>query len=196
MLACGGGAIAAATEAPTLSPTPAATNTATARPTSTPRPTATPFPTSAPLGVSIDSDDYSYTVVNAVSLLRFYPGGKFLFTAQAGYMIVDVGVHLKNKTPGKAVTIPWEEVYITEASGDSWLAYYGTSKAVEAGFELDPYTLGISDIELDTTKKIEFDGDAYLRIIFLVTDSENKPVPLILGIGNAPDSAFIVEQPK
>lgn len=197
MLACGGGAFAtAATETPTLSPTPPATTTATARPTSTPKPTKTPFPTSAPVGVSINAGDFSYTVVNAVSLRRFYPGGKFLFTANPGYMIVDVGIHLENKTPGSAVSIPWENVYITEANGDSWLAYYGTVKQVEAGIEMDPLTLGISDIELDTTKKIDFSGDAYLRIIFLVTDNDNKPVPLVFGIGDAPDAKFIVEQPK
>jgi hypothetical protein len=195
-LACGGGAFAASTETPTLSPTPLATSTATARPTSTPRPTKTPFPTSAPIGVYIDAGDYSYTVVNAVSLLRFYPGGKFLFTANPGYMIVDVGVHLENKDPGTAISIPWENVYIAEANGDAWYAYYGTAKAVESGTELDPYTLGISDIELDVTKKIEFDEDAYLRIVFLVTDNDNKPVPLVFGIGEAPDSKFIVEQPK
>ncbi|MBL8079024.1 MAG: hypothetical protein JNM55_13755 [Anaerolineales bacterium] len=197
MLACvGGGLVTSATDTPAPSSTPLATNTATSRPTSTPRPTKTPFPTSAPVGVSIDAGDYSYTVVKAVSLQRFYPGGKFLFTANPGYMIVDMGVRIQNENPGTAVSIPWEEIYITEANGDSWYVYYGTAKAVEAGKEMDPFTLGISDVELDVTQKIDFTGDAYLRLIFLVTDNDNQPVPLIFGIGYAPDAAFIVEQPK
>lgn len=197
VLACSGGsAFVGATATPSLTFTPPSTNTATARPTSTPRPTKTPFPTSAPIGVSINAGDFSYTVVDAVSLMRFYPGGKFLFTANPGYMIVDIGVHLVNSNPGSAVSIPWENVYITEASGDSWLAYYGTAKAVSTGTEMDPFTLGISDIELDTTKNIEFNGDAYLRLIFLVDDNNNQAVPLVFGIGDAPDAEFVVEQPK
>jgi hypothetical protein len=196
VLACGGGAFASATETATLSPTPAATDTATPRPTSTPRPTKTSIPTSAPIGVSITADNFSYTVVRAVSLLRFYPGGKFLFTANPGYMIVDIGVRLQNSNPGKSVTIPWDQVYIAEANGDAWYAYYGTVKEVESGAEMDTSTIGVSDIELDVDTKIEFSGDAYLRMIFLVTDNDNKPVPLNFGIGDAPDAAFIVEQPK
>jgi hypothetical protein len=196
ILACGGGAFASVTETPTLSPTPLSTSTKTPRPTSTPRPTNTAFPTSAPIGVSIGADDYSYTVVDAVSLNRFYPGGTLLFTAKQGYMIVDIGVHLVNNDPGKSVTIPWDQVYIAEANGDAWYAYYGSFKEVESGAEMDPFTIGISDIELDVETKIEFSGDAYLRIIFLVTDNDNKPVPLNFGIGEAPDAAFIVEQPK
>jgi glucose/arabinose dehydrogenase len=197
LLACsGGGAFAGATATPSFTPTSASTNTATARPTSTPRPTKTPFPTSAPVGVSINAGDFSYTVVDAVSLMRFYPGGKFLFTANPGYMIVDIGVHLVNSNPGSAVSIPWANVYITEANGDSWLAYYGTAKAVSADTEIDPFTLGISDIELDTTKNIDFNGDAYLRIIFLVGDNDNQDVPLVFGIGDAPDAEFVVKQPK
>jgi hypothetical protein len=196
ILACGGGALASVTETPTLSPTPLSTSTKTPRPTSTPRPTNTAFPTSAPIGVSIGTDDFSYTVVDAVSLNRFYPGGTVLFTAKAGYMIVDIGVHLVNNDPGKMVTIPWDQVYIAEANGDAWYAFYGTVKEVEGGAEMDPFTIGISHVELDVTEKIEFSGDAYLRIIFLVNDNDNQPVPLNFGIGEAPDAAFIVEQPK
>jgi hypothetical protein len=196
ILACGGGAFASVTETPTLSPTPLSTSTKTPRPTSTPRPTNTAFPTSAPIGVSIGADDFSYTIVDAVSLGRFYPGGTILFTAKPGYMIVDIGVHLVNNDPGKSVTIPWDQVYIAEANGDAWYAFYGTVKEVESGAEMDPFTIGISHVELDVTEKIEFSGDAYLRIIFLVNDNDNKPVPLNFGIGEAPDAAFIVEQPE
>jgi hypothetical protein len=196
ILACSGGGLVGATATPNPTFTPLSTSTATARPTSTPKPTKTPFPTSAPLGVSIKAGDFSYTVVNAVSLMRFYPGGKFLFTANPGYMIVDIGIHLVNNNPGSAVSIPWGNVYITEANGDSWLPYYGTLKAVSAGAEMDPFTLGISDIEFDTTKNINFNGDAYLRLIFLVADNNNQPVPLVFGIGDAPEVEFVVEQPK
>jgi len=196
ILACGGGSFASVTETPADTNTPEATSTKTPRPTSTPRPTNTPFPTSAPKGVYVNAGGYSYTVVDAVSLRRLYPGGQFLFSPNPGYMIVDIGVHLQNNKPGTTFAISWSDVYITEANGDSWYAYYGTAKEVDAGTEIDPYTIGISDIEVDVSKTATFTSDGYLRLIFIVDDNDNKPVPLIFGIGNAPDVKLVVEQPK
>jgi hypothetical protein len=196
MLACGGGAFAATTEAPAVSPTPLAANTATARPTSTPKPTKTSFPTPAPLGVSIDGDDFSYTVIDAISLRRIYPGGTLMFSPNPGYLIMDIGVRIENKNPGETVSIPWENVYVTEANGDSWYPIWGTSKFVDSGTELDPYSLGISSDEINGVDRINFTGDAYLRLIYIVTDNENQPVPIIFGIGDAPEAEFIVEQPN
>lgn len=195
-LACGGGAFAGATETPTLSPTPLATNTATPRPTSTPKPTNTPFPTPAPLGASIDADDFSFTVIDAISLRRIYPGGTLLFSPNPGYLIMDIGVRIENKNPGTTVSIPWENVYVTEANGDSWYPIWGTSKFVESGTEMDPYSLGISSEEIKGIDRINFTGDAYLRLIYIVTDNDNQPVPIIFGIGDAPQAEFIVEQPN
>jgi hypothetical protein len=196
MLACGSGDLAGATETPTLSPTPLATNTATARPTSTPKPTKTPLPTPAPLNVSIESGDFSYTVIDAISLRRIYPGGTLLFSPNPGYLIMDIGVRIENKDPGTTVSIPWEDVYVTEANGDSWYPIWGTTKFVDSGTELDPYSLGISSEEIKGINRINFTGDAYLRLIYIVTDNENQPVPIIFGIGDAPQAEFIVEQPN
>src|SRR6185369_6631565 len=196
ILACGGGAFASVTETPTPSPMPLSTSTKTPKPSATPRPTNTPQPTSAPLGVSIGAGDFSFTVVNAVSLRRIYPGGASLFSPKAGYMILDIGVRIENEKPGKTVSIPWENVYITEANGDSWYPIWGTSKFVDSGTELDPYTLGISADEISGKDKISFTGDAYLRLIFIVDDNDNQPVPIIFGIGDGPQAEFIVEQPK
>lgn len=196
MLACGGGAFATATDTPTLSPTPLATNTATARPTSTPRPTNTAFPTPAPLGISIDAGDFSFTVVKAVSLRRIYPGGELLFSPNPGYLIMDIGVRIQNKNPGTTVSIPWENVYVTEANGDSWYPLWGTAKFVESGTEIDPYSLGISSDEIKGIDRINFTTDAYLRLIYIVDDNDNQPVPIIFGINDAPQAEFIVEQPK
>lgn len=195
MLACAG-ALAGTVETPAVSPTPPAPNTATARPTSTPKPTKTPFPTPAPLGVSIEADDFSFTVIDAVSLRRIYPGGTLLFSPNPGYLIMDIGVRIKNKNPGKTVSIPWENVYVTEANGDSWYPIWGTSKFVDSGTELDPFSLGISSEEINGVDRINFTGDAYLRLIYIVTDNENQPVPIIFGIGDAPEAEFIVEQPN
>lgn len=197
VLACsGGGAFVSATETPSATSTPVSTNTATPRPTSTPRPTKTPFPTPAPKGISIDTGDFSFTVVDAVSLRRIYPGGEYLFTPNPGYIILDVGVRLENGKSGEVVSIPWENVYIKEQNGDSWYPYWGSYKPVESGIEMDPFTVGISSNEIVGTERINFTGDAYLRLIFIVGDNNNQPVPLMFGIGDSPETELLVDQPK
>ncbi len=197
ILACSGGSIvASATETPSATSTTISTNTATPPPTATPRPTKTPFPTPAPKGVSIKAGDFSFTVVDAVSLRRIYPGGQYLFTPNPGYVILDVGVRLENKTSGEAISIPWENVYITEQNGDSWYPYWGSYKPVESGTEMDPFTIGISSNEIVGTELISFTGDAYLRLVFIVGDNNNQPVPLMFGIGDSPETELLVEQPK
>jgi hypothetical protein len=193
--ACSTGSFGA-TATPSATFTPDATSTPTKRPTSTPRPTFTNTPTPAPLGVSVSAGDFSFTVVDAVSLRRIYPGGQYLYTPNPGYLILDMGIRIQNNNPGKLVSIPWENVYVEEANGDSWYPLWGKAELVDADVELDPFTLGISSEEIDGIERINFTGDAYLRLVFIVDDNDNQPVPIIFGIGNSPVAAFDVAQPN
>jgi hypothetical protein len=158
MLACVGGTVA--TSAPVAAPTEAPPTVAA--PTEAP-----PVATSAVLG--------------AVKLGRFYPGGKSLFTAKPGNIIVDMGVKVSNLT-GSSVSVPWKNVYVVEKTGDAWFPFYGSYK--ESGKKIDPFSLGISDTATNGDDVITFNGDIYLRLIFIVKD--NDPTTFVFGFDDSP----------
>jgi hypothetical protein len=185
MLACVGGTVA--TSAPVAAPTEAPPTVAApteAPPVATSAPEATEVlatPTSAPIGVPVKSASYEVTVLGAVKLGRFYPGGKSLFTAKPGNIIVDMGVKVSNLT-GSSVSVPWKNVYVVEKTGDAWFPFYGSYK--ESGKKIDPFSLGISDTATNGDDVITFNGDIYLRLIFIVKD--NDPTTFVFGFDDSP----------
>ncbi len=195
ILACAGGAAApTATSVPSSTPLPTNTATATLRPTATPRPTATeipPTPTPAPVGVPVRSDSVELTVIKVVNLERIYPGGIYLFTPNPGYLILDVGMHVKNLT-GSVLSVKWSDVYLVESSGDSWYPLWGTYKTADAGETLDPFSFGISEQEIDGTDTINFVGDVYVRCIYIVTDT--NPTNVLFGFYDSPNVAATVKK--
>ena len=192
ILACSGGGLGApaATDTPAPTNTPAPTSTITltptktARPTRTPEPTATLTPTPAPLGVPVKTDSYEVTVVGAVDLKRIYPGGKYLYTPNAKYMIVDIGVRVRNLNPGQTISMPWSEVYVVEENNDSWYALWGSFEEVSSGSEIDPFTLGISDQEINGDDTFSFTQDAYFRLVYILARESTKNI--LFGFGDSP----------
>jgi hypothetical protein len=173
---------------PTNTPEPTSTitltPTKTARPTRTPKPTATLTSTPAPLGIPVKTDKYEVTVVGAVDLKRIYPGGKYLYTPNAKYMIVDIGVRVRNLNPGQTITLPWSDIYVIESNNESWYALWGDIEEVTSGTEMDPFTIGISDEEIDGNTTFSFQQDAYFRVIYIL-DREN-PKNILFGFGDSP----------
>lgn len=174
VLACNAGGLGAtATPAPTN--TPAATNTPL--PTNTPESTATPVeptatlapPTPAPIGSVIRSDNFEVKVVIAQKRDRVYPGGKFYFTPASGYMMVDIGVKVKNLT-NSPVTVTWNDVYVMNGNGDWWYPSWGTWE--KTSDDLDPFTIGVSEIEIIPESEIVIDNDGYFRLFYHIPTEE------------------------
>lgn len=163
--------------------------TATDRPTVAPEPTATIEPTPAPVGVPVRSGKYEVTVINAVKLERIYPGGKYLYTPNAGDVIVDVGVKVSDLT-GSQVSVKWGNVYVVEPNGDAWYPTWGSYK--ESGKKIDPFGLGISDENINGDDLITFKGDIYLRLIFIVT--EGDPTVFVFGFDDSPLIEIVVKK--
>lgn len=192
ILACSGGAAPTAEEPPaeppaavqptnTTQPTEQPTNTP--RPTSTPMPTETAIPTPAGMGEPVVGEGIEITVVDAFDRDRIYPGGEYLYTPNPGYLIIDMGVYIRNLNPGQTVSLPWNQVFILEDNGDAWFPIWGKEKVVGSGDTYDPFNIGISSVQLDGDTEISFDGDLYMRIVYIVRDSNEQ---ILFGIGESP----------
>ena len=172
-LACG-----SAQPTPTQAPTSTVTVVAsqTPRPTSTPRPTATkvpPTPTPASIGVPVVYDSLEITVLDVMNRESVHfgdvaGGWETFYKPLAGRYLIDVGVLVHNLKPGNAVHMKWNNVYVVEASGDAWYPVWGTLKTVSADKKMDPFTMGLSSINIDGDEAIEFDNNTYMRLIFSV----------------------------
>ena len=190
IMACQIGSFAAATATPAPTNTLVPTSTPTPKPTLTKRPTLTPLPTSttvptpAAVGepVLLDSN-IEITVIDAFDRDRIYPGGEYLYTPKQGYILVDMGVRIRNLNPGKTVSVPWQQVYILEDNGDSWYPLWGSAKMVESDKTIDPFTIGISSNEVDGNELINIENDVYLRLIYIVQESNQQ---ILFGIKNSP----------
>jgi hypothetical protein len=195
VLACslvtgGGSSTPVATAPPKVADTAVAPPIATDLPTLEPTATEVPVtPTPAPVGVPVKGGSYEVTVIKAVSLKKLYPGGTLVWTPKAGYMIVDVAVKVTNLT-GSSASVPWKTVFVTEKTGDSWYPNYGTYK--ESGSGIDPFTLGISETNINGDDVITFNGDIYLRLIFMVKDY--NPTTLMFGFGDSPLIEIVIKK--
>lgn len=189
--ACQFGSFAAATATPVPANTkpPLPTNTSTSEPSPTPPPTstfpptATPEPTPAAVGEPVIGKDIEITVIDALVRNRVYLGGSYLYVPNPGYLLVDMGVRVKNLNPSKTIFIPWNQIYVVEDNGDSWYPLWGSTKVVASGETYDPFFIGISSIKIDGGGYIRIENDTYLRMIFIVRDSNQK---ILFGIGTSP----------
>lgn len=163
--------------------------TATDPPTVAPEPTATIESTPAPVGVPVKSEKFEVTVIGAVNLERIYPGGTYLYTPNAGNIIVDVGVKVSNLT-GSSVSVKWENVYVVEQNGDAWFPTWGSYK--ESGKKVDPFSLGISDANINGDDVITFNNDIYLRLIYIVTEAD--PTTFVFGFDDSPLIEIVVKK--
>jgi hypothetical protein len=195
-LACGGQLRATApTETPAATAVPP-TVAATSRPTSSPEPAATLEPTAAPIGVAVIHGSLEITVLAALSRPTMHIGdvqGRHYvyYTPPAGKRLIDVAVLVHNLTPGKPVAVKWNNVYITESSGDSWYPYWAKVKTVDANSIADPYSIGISSDEVAGDASLEFADYTYLRLVWIL--GNDPAATLVFGIQDSPPIAFQVK---
>jgi hypothetical protein len=171
ILACSGGAVAAtATPVPTNTATPKPTNTVTPKPTDTPVPTATLVPTPASVGDAVQSEEFEVKVIDAVIRDRVYPGGKFYFTPADGYMLVDIGVKVANISSSSLWRVKWGDIYIMNENQEWWYPSWGTFK--ETSDELDPFAIGVSEVEIDPEAEITLEKTGFLRLFYHIPKGE------------------------
>ena len=180
-----------AQEEPAEEPAEEPPDTATPRPP-TPEPTETPIPTETlppppvPVGETVQGSNIEVTVVDVIVRDRIYPGGVYLYTPNPGYQILDFGVKVSNLKPGHTLSIQWGNVYIVEENGDSWYPIWGSAKMVASGASFDPFSIGISDTELDGNDTFQVEEDTYLRLIYIV--QSDPPQTILFAIEDTPSS--------
>lgn len=184
---CQVGLFAMPTATPTNTPAPTKTSTpepsATPPPTSTFAPTATLEPTPAPVGEPVYGQDVEITVLDVVFRDRIYPGGSLLYTPVSGYVIVDMGVRVKNLIPDDTIFYSWNQIYVLEDNGASWYPLWGSTKKVASGETFDPSTIGISSAQVEGGSYIRIEADTYLRLIYIVRESNQQ---IWFGISTSP----------
>jgi hypothetical protein len=200
VLACnaivGGGADAPAQTNPSLptdqSQPVAPINTSAPAPTQPPQPTATAIvldtPTPASVGEAVRSDSYEVTVLDAKEIRRVYMGDHY-FYPETGHTFVEVIVKVSNLTGSKA-SVPWENVYVVEDSGDSFYPYWGGFKAVNTGKKVDGSTVGVNEI-VDSKAVLEFEEDVFLRLIWYIT--KNDPTTILFEFDNSPQIEITID---
>jgi len=184
---------ATATPVPTNTPLP--TNTATPKPTATPLPTETntPLPpTPAPMGVPVQSDLYEVTVLNARRLdSGVHTGDGYYWTANAGKVFIEIEVKVSNLQSGSNANVPWSSIYVVESNGDAWYPNWGGFKAVASGKSFAASNLSVSGID-DGAATLPFTDDLYLRLIYVVTESD--PTTVLFGFDTSPMIEVIVKK--
>ena len=165
VLACSGGTLAATvTPAPTNTPLPTNTLLPTSTPLPPPTETFTPEPpTPSSMGSVAKSEFFEIKVIDAVVRDRVYPGGKFYFTPADGYMLVDIGVKVTNLT-SSSLQVRWDNVYIMNTDQEWWYPNWGTFK--DTAGDLDPFTIGVSEIEINPDLELTLKKTGYLRLFY------------------------------
>lgn len=161
-------------------------------PTNPPRPTATEkilaTPTPAPVGEAVRSESFEVTVVNARELNRVYMGD-FYYYPKAGQMFVEFIVKVSNLTGSKA-SVPWENVYVIEDTGDAWYPNWGGFKDVKTGKTVDGSTIGVNEI-VDGKATLDFEEDVFLRLIWFLTKKDKTTI--LFGFDDSPLIEFTVK---
>jgi len=179
----------------------------TLAPTNTPRstntslpPTATevpPTPTPAPIGAPVVYDSLEITVLDVKNRESVHFGDvsgawETFYKPLQGKFLIDVGVLVHNLIPGQAVHMQWKNVFVVEANGDSWYPGWGNIKTVSVDKKLDPYNIGLSSTQINGDDNIEFDNNAYLRLIFSVAADPEQDI--LFAINKSPVITFRVSK--
>ncbi|GAB4543006.1 MAG: hypothetical protein Fur002_14300 [Anaerolineales bacterium] len=169
-----------ATEAPTQKPV--ATEAPTEAPIATEAPTEIVFPpTPGKIGDVVVTDGlYEVTVQDARILNRVYMGSYYYYPKD-NQMFVELVIKATNLT-GAPASIPWQNIYVTEASGDSWYPNWAGYKAVSVGKKVDGASVGVNEVT-DGEALVEFNEDVYIRAIWFLTKDDS----IIFGFDQSPE---------
>jgi len=108
-----------------------------------------------------------------------------------GSYLIDVGVLVKNNSKD-VVQVKWGNVYVVEESGDAWFPNWGSIKSVNPGVKLDPFTIGLSSVNLVAEDMVNFEKDTYMRLIFVV--AANPDQIILFGIEGSPMIGFKIKK--
>ncbi|MCZ2127008.1 MAG: hypothetical protein LC099_04450 [Anaerolineales bacterium] len=184
----------APTNAPTETPPPTATSTSTPKPTSTPRPTSTPVPptaTPASVGETVSNADYDVNVVKVRKLGSVYLDEYTVWQAKPGYLFLEIGVYVVNKK-SSAGSVKWEDIYVTEANGDSWRPEWAGYKSVKVGDQMNPWSIIFKEITKGNADEvISFPQAAYFRLIWVIAD--HNPSVVNFGFDTSPLIQVIID---
>jgi len=191
-LACASVTELSATATPEATATSLPTNTATTaptatkKPTSTPRPTETPIPATAtpvPMGQPAINSQYEVKVLYASYFAKVFSGGFEYTPLGFGGKFLDIGVVVKNRNPGRSMSISWQDVYIIDPNNEAWYPNFGGFYAPQNKDEkFDPATLFI--YPEDALEDITFTDVVYLRCIWATDGS--RPATYLFGFDTSP----------
>lgn len=175
------------TKAATETPLPTTTSTSTPKPSATPRPTQTSTPTPAPIGSIVQFKTLEFTVIDVTTHSLIYPGGTTAwYPNDKSDTFLDVGVLVRNT--GSKMTFSWSAIGITEANGDAWYPVFANTRKVEDGKKIDPFQISIPGEPLEGSESVVFEGDTYLRMIFIVANDPGSPI--LFNIADSPYITF------
>jgi hypothetical protein len=158
---------------------------------STLHPIQSPILTPAPLGIPVILGDHAeLSVIDVKNPETVSLGGSYQFIPNPGFQIIDVGVRIVNYNPSETISFSWNSVYIFEENGNSYYPKWGSVEPVRSGEVIDPFSIELNSDEIDGSKIISFDNDAYLRLIYIVRDI---PQEILFGIGNSSQIGFTIE---
>lgn len=183
---------ATATVPPTETSVPFITPTSTLKPTSTPLPTATtilPTATAAPVGVPVSNSDYTVEVIKVRKLGSVYLNSNYVWEANPGYLFLELGVKVTEKRDG-IVSLPWQNIYVIEESGDAYFPGWGGYQEIESGSNINPTEIIFEQIN-DGYKEILFSDEVLLRVIWTVKD--NNPSIVLFGFDTAPLIEVVID---
>jgi hypothetical protein len=193
-LACGAFSAAPTDSAPVDSAEAEPTNTpqptdipptATKKTTNTPRPTNTPVPptaTAAPVGVTVSNEKYEVRVVKVRKLGSVYINDYTVWQANPGYLFLELGVKVVNKT-GSPIRITYGDIYTIEKNGDIYAPGWGGYKDSPTGTEINPASIIFEEIK-NSSKAVTLNDLTFLRLIWVVAD--NNPSIVLFGFDTAP----------
>ena len=168
------------TSTATFTPTP----TLTPQPTNTSTPTTVPTPAS--VGAAVPYGKLEITVIEVATHDLIVPGGfYYYYPIDRKKVFLDLGVLVKNLTPGHTLSVQWKNVLITEADGKTSEPGFADIKMVDAGKKYDPFKIGIAT-QLTGNESVTFDNDTYLRLIFVVARKQK----ILFGIEDSPKIIF------
>jgi hypothetical protein len=176
--------VASSTANPTASPTRAPTQTFTPQPTDTSTPTTVPTP--AKLGAAVPYGSLEITLIGVATHDLIVPGGLYYYyPSDRTKIFLDLGVLVKNLTPGQPVGMKWKNLSVTEADGTISQPSFADVRTVDVGGKFDPFKIGIAT-QVSGEEAIAFDKYTYLRLIYIVA----KKQAILFALEDSPAITF------
>jgi hypothetical protein len=187
---CGPGQLFGPTMTPTSTNTPIPTSTSTPSPTFTPTPTFTPSLTPTPtiipeVGKPVSNDNWEITLISPLSRKRIYRG-RIYYTANPGYIFIDLAVRVKNLQSGTN-SLRSSDIVVIDGNKKRWDFIWLGRQSVTSDRVIDPFSISVEDFR--PSDSIDIEGESYLRLIYVVSDASSNLGFHFKGIPQIPFTA-------